>query len=628
VLFLSWLIIVSLFVTSCNVSEIFAPTPTPTPSPSPTATATPAPLTSSQIFNLLSPSIAFVDTPTGTGSGVLIHEGYVLTNAHVVWPFKEVRIVFPGGEEFLDIPVRNWDLLGDLAILGPIETEIPPLELVDGEDLVIGSDVFLIGYPGEVDNFPQPTITRGIISRMRQWEPTEVTYFQTDATISGGQSGGVFVSELGQVIGISNFSFSGSDFGLVASAADVLPRVDSLIAGENLAGLGNREIPFEGGQKSFPSVFLQNEWDNKVYIINEPKDTEIKIRADSSKSDVAFGVWDFYGRDPMYVNKGYIGSETATFVTKIDAPYIVELYQDSSQQPISIEASHDLIPFVDLDDGRGLSKDASTTGHLDYPGDVDRFQLILKAGETVNILVDSLLIDPILVIARPWDKEEQFVIDDNSGKGIFGVSAEVTFTAPTSNIYYLVIADASGNSTGGYSLQVREPYDGAPTPMSPKPIPTPIKSEFGAMATYSSDITSFSIQYPATWSDDPTSLGEWQAFCTMATACFAGDALLAIVEEDLSALGNPTLEEYVDFYVNAIGQSAADIRLLSRKEFVTATGLSGEVVVFDFGGIFQMKRFIYVQNGLGFNATYVYSPGQAKDLDPLIEYTFSTFDSD
>jgi len=624
----SWVVIASLFVTSCNVSQVFAPTPTLTPSPSPTATATPAPLTSSQIFDILSPSIVFVDTPAGTGSGMLIQDGYVLTNAHVVWPFDKVRVVFPEGDEFLDIPVLNWDLLDDLAILGPIETEAPPLELVNGEDLVIGSDVFLIGYPGEVDEFPQPTITRGIISRMRQWEPTEVTYFQTDATISGGQSGGVLVSELGQVIGISNFSFSGSDFGLVASASDILPRVDSLIAGENLAELGNRKIPFDGGQKSFQSVSLQNRWDRKVYIINEPKDTEIKIKVDSSTSDVAFAIRDFYGIEPMYIDNGYIGSESTTFTTKTDTPYIVELYQDPSWEPISIESSHDLIPFVDLDDGRGLSKNEAITGHLDYPGDIDQFKFRFKAGETVNILVDSILVDPILIIARPGDKEEQFVIDDNSGKGMFGLNAEVTFTAPTSDFYFIIVADPSGYHTGGYSLQFRDPYDGAPTPMSPKPLPTPIKSEFGAMATYTSDTAPFSIQYPANWSDDSNAIGDFQAFCAVATACFAGDALLIIAEEDLSAIGNPTLKEYVDFYANAVSQSAVEIKLLSRKEFVTTTGISGEVVVFDFGGIFQMKRFIYVQNGQGFNATYIYSPDQAKDLDPLIEYTFSTFDSD
>jgi len=52
---------------------------------------------------------------------MLIRGGYVPTNAHVVWPFEEVRVTFPDGSEFLDAPVMNTDPLGDLAIIGPEE---------------------------------------------------------------------------------------------------------------------------------------------------------------------------------------------------------------------------------------------------------------------------------------------------------------------------------------------------------------------------------------------------------------------------------------------------------------------------------------------------------------------------
>ena len=94
---------------------------------------------------------------------MLIEAGYVVTNAHVVWPYAQVRVVFPDGSEFPNAPVHNWDLLGDLAVIGPLETAIEPAKLGDGETLGIGSDVYLIGYPGEVDQFPKPTLTRGLI---------------------------------------------------------------------------------------------------------------------------------------------------------------------------------------------------------------------------------------------------------------------------------------------------------------------------------------------------------------------------------------------------------------------------------------------------------------------------------
>ena len=70
--------------------------------------------------------------------------------------------------------------------------------------------MLLIGYPAEFGEFPQPTITWGILSRYREWEQIGITYFQTDAAIAGGQSGGVLLSESGEVIGISGLRFSES----------------------------------------------------------------------------------------------------------------------------------------------------------------------------------------------------------------------------------------------------------------------------------------------------------------------------------------------------------------------------------------------------------------------------------
>ena len=184
------------------------PTPEPTATPTPEPTATPGPLTSPQIFDKVSPSIAFIETVTGTGSGVLIDGGYVVTNAHVVWPFDTVRVVFPDGSEFHGVPVNGWDLLAGLAVLGPIDAPTDTLALVDGESWPIGTDMFLIGYPGEVEEFPQPTIARGLLSRVREWESIGITYLQTDAPVIGGQSGGAAVSNMGEVIGISGLAFT------------------------------------------------------------------------------------------------------------------------------------------------------------------------------------------------------------------------------------------------------------------------------------------------------------------------------------------------------------------------------------------------------------------------------------
>ena len=130
------------------------PTHVPTDTPTPVPTDTPGPLTPAEIFARSAPSIALVSTDSSFGSGVLVEGPYVVTNAHVVWPYDSARIVFPDGSEILGAPVAIWDLLSDLAIIGPVTTTAPPLELADGEDLTIGTDMYLIGYPGEVEDFP------------------------------------------------------------------------------------------------------------------------------------------------------------------------------------------------------------------------------------------------------------------------------------------------------------------------------------------------------------------------------------------------------------------------------------------------------------------------------------------
>ncbi len=191
----------------------------------------PPKLTSAQIFQKVSPAIAYVQTEEANGSGVLFEGRYVVTNRHLVYPFDSARVVFPNGAEFDEVTVMGWDLEADLAVLGPIEIATEPLPLIDGESTPIGADMYLIGYPAEFESFPQPTIVKGILSRLRQSESGRITYFQTDASIAGGQSGGALVSDTGAVIGIGGSSIADGNFALVASSADLLPRIRQIIAG-------------------------------------------------------------------------------------------------------------------------------------------------------------------------------------------------------------------------------------------------------------------------------------------------------------------------------------------------------------------------------------------------------------
>ncbi len=346
-----------------------------------TSSATTEQVSSARIFEMVSPAIAYIETGAGSGSGVLVEGGYVVTNAHVVWPFNAAIVVFPDGSDFWDVPVVGWDLLVDLAVLGPIPTSLEPLPMLDGENVAIGSEMYLIGYPAEVEAYPQTTMTRGILSRLREWEPVGITYFQTDAAITGGQSGGALVSDTGAVVGISGFRAFG-EFGLAASSADLLPRVRQLIAGRDPSGLGERQFDMEGGSLRF-RLTPRNYGD--AYIINEPPGTAIEIEF-SGGNDVRFQIVDSYGNTHAEAE-----TNSYSFVTRNYGPLFLIPFRISEE--ITLAASHRLVQFDDPDRGKEIQVGQILHGNIDFPNDVDYFYLDLVRNETVEIVVRSILAD-------------------------------------------------------------------------------------------------------------------------------------------------------------------------------------------------------------------------------------------
>ncbi|MCI0395185.1 MAG: serine protease [Chloroflexi bacterium] len=596
-------------------------TPTPAPTATPTQTPTPAPLDPAEIFDRVSPSIVFIETPVWSGSGVLIEGGYILTNAHVVWPFDQVRVVFPDGTEHPEAPVVDWDLMVDLALVGPMETEAAPLALVDGEGLDTGSDVYLIGYPGEVEEFPEPTITRGLISRVRQWEAVGVTYFQTDATIAGGQSGGVLVSELGDVIGISGFAFTEARFGLVASAADLTARAEQLLAGEDADGLGARRLFSEPGRRR-DVFFLDGSWDTQVYVIAGEEDADVEMSL-VSDSNAAFQVIDIFGGWLTRGRANRSSFETTTFTLEGDTPYFLIIDQESGGlEEFTITGDRDLFRYEDKDDGNSLEIGSTISGTIDYPGDYDYYSVHLQAGEAINIKVDSVLIDPYVLVDYPLARSEDVLADDDSGGGMFDQAAEITYQAPRSSQYTIVVLDAYSQNVGGYVLTIGEPGEGAPTPAAPPPTPTPIPSSFGPMTVYEGDFFPFSMQHLVSWR-------EQRDDCN-ALACFEGSVSTVLFLEVEFVEDDPSLEAYVEQRIEELADFYLGFELIEVQELVTEEGLEGRVIVFEarFGTTtYTGSQFVYVheEESLAFLATYFVVESAYANLEPMMTYTFSTF---
>lgn len=603
-------------------------TPEPTSTPLPTATATasvtptPGPLSPSELFDKIAPSVAFVETGSTTGSGLYINNNFLLTNAHVVWPYQEARIVFADGFEVEAAPVYKWDLMADIALLGPLEgVQAKPLTLSDGEDLTTGSQVYLIGYPGEVERLPTPTITGGIIARQRQWEQEGITYFQTDADIAGGQSGGALVSDMGEVIGLSGFAFTEALFGLVASTADLDPFIQQLVSDDSVPGDHLMDHSKAANRHTFG---LTNAWDSAAYILETLRNGQITITAESNE-DIALSVVNRYGEIVGFADKTFSGEESVV-ITNPQGAHIVQISTYSrTGTSVTLTASGGarLIPITDRDDNRIINVDRPIRGTLDHPGDVDIFQLRLARGEIINLAVDSANIDALLTVTYPGAKADQAVRDDDSDGGFTGLNATLTYRAPHDGFYYVVVSDSNSRSMGGYTLLASSRRADAPTPIAPLPTEVPIVSPAGHPMYLQGEDEGFSIQTPAWW--DPLAEGCASTACQYGLQGFLlilqveDESIFAYLRSQLANNLAVTLEETLP--LNAQQQQRSTVQtsggeLVERFHYLIYEGenevhLIAGLAVRD-GALVTMEYYIYDE--------------YYEEMATVVDYSLSTFE--
>ena len=154
----------------------------------------------------------------GLGSGVLISEDEILTAAHVVHAVDAVEVEFTGGTRIVG-EVISSEPRADIALVRLQQPYIDarPAQLGDSDRSKVGDPVFLIGAPYGLGH----TLTTGHISGRHRPEThlgnlERAEFFQTDAAINQGNSGGPMFNRHGEVIGIVShiLSTSGGSEGL------------------------------------------------------------------------------------------------------------------------------------------------------------------------------------------------------------------------------------------------------------------------------------------------------------------------------------------------------------------------------------------------------------------------------
>ena len=198
----------------------------------------------------------------GAGSGFIIaSDGIVVTNKHVVGDHARVTVKIPGAGRYGG-RVLGVDAIADLAIVDiDGDAGFAVLDMGDSDGLSIGEDVVAVGYPLDDMLGNAPTITRGVVSSVRE-SGDGVEHIQTDAAVNPGNSGGPLVNGAGEVIGVNTYvirdvgweggNIEGINFAV--SINEVKNRLASLSAGESVGIEPTPAPPPEASDTPRPSA--------------------------------------------------------------------------------------------------------------------------------------------------------------------------------------------------------------------------------------------------------------------------------------------------------------------------------------------------------------------------------------
>jgi len=176
-----------------------------------------------------------------SGSGTIIRaDGLILTNGHVVddrlaeYEFLGVAITDRTDEPpdlLYRAEIASADYSLDLAVIRitadidgrPVEPRLPAIAVGDSDRVEIGDHLRVLGYPGIGGE--TITYTEGAVSGFTSERAVDGrAWIKTDATIAGGNSGGMAVNAAGELIGIPTRASAGETDGDIV---DCRPVVDT-----------------------------------------------------------------------------------------------------------------------------------------------------------------------------------------------------------------------------------------------------------------------------------------------------------------------------------------------------------------------------------------------------------------
>lgn len=438
-------------------------------------------------------SVAYVENQDATGTGVVIErdgERYVLTNAHVVDPFATADVTV-GGERHDALDVVGIDAGADIALVGPLDEQDAPTPLPVERTVEVerGDDVYLVGFPGEISTDDpedlETTIASGIISRTRKVKGFEQTYFQTDASIAGGQSGGPLFDAAGRLIGISGLSFADDEFALVLSGEDVDDAITRILDGDgddypDVPRIETDDLVTSGtvtlaDASDYQQLFIPAADDDRTleFTIAEPDSVSVGMSSNVSETPLAVShnaplllveleklVAAARGGDPEElpdptaygIDEKWMKPETSPGVFSVEIPEDEDVYIEFAAPlataAVPVEFTSNIPLFVltadrseeEIEVGDVVERVITT-----YETAAD-YLLTLEEGQKVEVRAESPQSDLGIIVVDPgvtldpvaiadYESAEGVELIDDSDEGLYGYDAVTTITATAAGTY-------------------------------------------------------------------------------------------------------------------------------------------------------------------------------------------------
>jgi serine protease Do len=166
----------------------------------------------------------------GRGSGMVVADGRVVTNAHNLRG-DEVHVRFADGHVGLGT-VAGADLRGDLAVVEVDTAGATPVERLDG-DVRLGQPVVALARPRHRGLVATVGTVATLDARFRGPGGSLVTgAFEHDARLPRGASGGPVLDTTGRLLGIDTHRRRDGFYVAISATSELARRLDGLADGE------------------------------------------------------------------------------------------------------------------------------------------------------------------------------------------------------------------------------------------------------------------------------------------------------------------------------------------------------------------------------------------------------------